>query len=82
MLCSSHCFSLLGDNFFPLHGVNPAICFPPDGCLNNGHCVSPGICSCARGWSGAKCENGTTECYSIIAVHVCTSIDKIGFDQL
>ena len=49
--------------------VNPAICFPPDGCRNNGHCVSPGICSCARGWSGAKCQNGTIEYNSRACMH-------------
>ena len=61
----------LGDFFF-LFAFHPAICFPPDGCLNNGHCVSPGICSCARGWTGAKCQTGMIACYSI-AMRICST---------
>ena len=39
-----------------LLSVSVAQCFPPDGCLNGGHCASPGICHCRSGWTGRKCE--------------------------
>ena len=32
------------------------ICFPPSGCLNNGYCIYPGVCSCASLWTGLTCE--------------------------
>ena len=39
-----------------------AICFPPDGCRNGGHCAQPGICSCTTGWRGPACADGNDEC--------------------
>ena len=36
--------------------MNAAQCFPPDGCLHDGHCAIPGTCYCASGWTGRKCE--------------------------
>ena len=39
---------------------HPAICLP-NGCLNGGHCVSPGHCACAPGWRGPRCEQGMEE---------------------
>lgn len=43
-----------------------AICYPPDGCRNDGYCVFPGQCSCRNGWRGAKCDEGITISYSIL----------------
>ena len=38
-----------------------AVCYPPDGCLNGGHCVAPGHCSCAAGYRGERCDEGEGE---------------------
>ena len=46
-----------------------ATCFPPDGCLNGGHCVSPGHCSCAAGYRGLRCEEGT---HASMVLWLCT----------
>lgn len=37
-----------------------AICESP--CLNGGKCISPGVCSCRRGYQGANCEQDLDEC--------------------
>ncbi len=31
-------------------------CFPPDGCLNGGKCISYSKCSCPTEWDGDRCE--------------------------
>ncbi|KAK6617717.1 hypothetical protein RUM43_013945 [Polyplax serrata] len=36
------------------------ICESP--CLNGGKCVSPGVCSCRRGYQGVNCEQDLDEC--------------------
>ena len=38
--------------------LTTAVCFPPSGCLNGGYCYSPGLCACASGWTGEKCDEG------------------------
>ena len=38
-----------------------AIC--TGGCLNGGTCSSPGVCTCAPGWTGSNCEQGTYSIY-------------------
>jgi len=30
----------------------------PQGCYNNGTCVSPYVCVCSAGWTGLDCNTG------------------------
>ena len=42
--------------------LSVAIC--SGGCLNGGTCSTPGVCTCALGWTSNNCEQGedTNEC--------------------
>ena len=44
----------------------------PQGCYNNGTCVSPYTCDCAAGWTGTDCNTGlyVTTTAVIIYVHI------------
>ena len=33
------------------------------GCLNEGTCSSPEVCTCAPGWTGNNCERGEKGCW-------------------
>ncbi|KAK2587041.1 hypothetical protein KPH14_010995 [Odynerus spinipes] len=41
-------------------GCNKPICLAP--CLNGGTCVSPGKCSCPKGFTGSQCQSDVDEC--------------------
>lgn len=60
LLCiiGADCFS---DKYFSTY---IAVCTPS--CMNGGTCTSPGICSCAEGWSGVRCQEGIAICTPLI----------------
>ena len=37
---------------------NECVLVCPAGCFNGGYCSSPGICTCASGWTGNDCRQG------------------------
>lgn len=41
----------------------------PQGCYNNGSCVSPYTCACTAGWTGTDCSTGLYVCGVITYVH-------------
>ena len=42
-----------------------AVC--PQGCINGGRCVSPGVCECRKGFVGTSCQEDIDECSFRIA---------------
>ena len=47
-----------GDVGLEIHAT--AICTPE--CENGGTCTSPGVCTCASGWSGSRCTDRKLTC--------------------
>ncbi|XP_066590412.1 uncharacterized protein slow isoform X2 [Prorops nasuta] len=41
-------------------GCNKPTCLPP--CQNNGMCISPGKCTCTKGYTGSQCQTDVDEC--------------------
>jgi len=53
---------------FYLHTFSAAVCNPQ--CVNNGTCISPGLCHCTTGWPGDHCTEGTVECVYIALIFI------------
>ena len=52
-----------------------AVCFPPSGCANGGHCIAPGYCSCTTGWQGERCDEGICKCQWLLVLQLVSIVD-------